>query len=168
MKKMLMVGLAAALFMAINVGLSLFLTNLFLINGSVVAEAADPAGGASKPGASKRTAVKAKNLEPAIYVPLSPVFTANFGDPKRGRYISLELEAMTRDPEVEEAITTHLPAIRSSILLLLGALSGEQIATTEAKDALRAEIRDTIRKILMRNGAKSSVEQVFFTSLVMQ
>lgn len=166
MKKMLMVGLAGALFMAVNIGLSLFLTDLLLISDPVVEEPANLA--TAKPAAQKRTAVKAKNLEPAIYVPLSPVFTANFGDPKRGRYISLELEAMTRSPEVEEAIATHLPAIRSSILLLLGSLTDESIATTEAKDALRDQIRDTIRKILMRNGAQSSVEQVFFTSLVMQ
>lgn len=162
-----MIGLGIAALTATNVGLSLLLTDLYLIEDApaVVAEA----DAAAKPAAPKRrVAVKSRNLKPAIYVPLEPAFTVNFGDPARGRYISLQLEAMTRDPKVEDALLDHLPAIRNTILLLLGEISDEQVKDAEAKDALRGQIRDAIRRILLRNGAQSKVEQVFFTSLVMQ
>jgi len=167
MKKGLMIGLAIAGLTVTNVGLSLLLTDMWLLQGEpeVVAEA----GAKGKPAAPKRrVAVKSKNLEPAIYVPLEPAFTVNFGDAGSGRYISLQLEAMTRDPKVDSALQDHLPAIRNAILLLLGEITDANIADSEAKDELRTTIRDTIRKILLRNGAESSVEQVYFTSLVMQ
>ena len=167
MKKGLMIGLGILALTVTNVGLSLLLTDMWLLNAEP--EAVTETGAGDKPAAPKRrVAVKKKDLEPAIYVPLEPAFTANFGAPGSGRYISLQLEAMTRDPKVESALHNHLPAIRNSILLLLGGLTSADVADVESKDALRGTIRDAIRKTLMRNGAESGIEQVFFTSLVLQ
>jgi len=106
---------------------------------------------------------------PPIYIALEPAFVVNFAGEKGGsRFMQATIQVMTRDPETETAITTHMPVIRNSIVLLLSSLSVEDVAGIEGKEKLRTEVLEKVREILKERTGKPGVEEIYFTSFVIQ
>ncbi len=106
---------------------------------------------------------------PPIYIALEPAFVVNFTGKKGGsRFMQATIQVMTRDPEIEKAVTDHMPVIRNSIVLLLSSLSVDDVAGIEGKEKLRAEVLEKIREILKKRTGKPGVEEVYFTSFVIQ
>lgn len=126
------------------------------------AEAAEAANAANAP-------VDYASLDPAIYVPLDPPLLANFED-DRGmtRYLQLSLQAMGRDQKEMDAVRQHAPAIRNAFLFLMSTLSFADISSVEGKEKLRAEMLQEAQAILVRNTGKPGVEEIYFTSFVIQ
>ncbi len=106
---------------------------------------------------------------PPIYIPLEPAFVVNFSDSSGGsRFMQATIQLMTREPEIEEAVKTHMPVIRNAVVLLLSSQSVEGVAGIEGKEKLRAEVLEKIREILEERTGKPGVEEVYFTSFVIQ
>jgi flagellar FliL protein len=110
----------------------------------------------------------AEPLEPAIYVPLDPPFVVSFNEDGDTRFIQLTLQAMARDEKTIEAIKTHAPAIRNSFLFLISAYKVDELATLEGKEKLRAAMLVAANDIMDKNTGKASIEELYFTSLVIQ
>lgn len=105
----------------------------------------------------------------ALYVPLDPAFVVNFHDENnRRKLMKVELNAVTRDPGVQEAITKHMPMIRNSLVLLFSRQVYEELLSHEGKEALRAKALEEVKLVLDREYGSSEVEDVLFTSFVMQ
>ncbi len=112
---------------------------------------------------------KAHEDAPPIYIPLEPAFVVNFSDGSGGsRFMQATIQVMTRDPEMEAAVNTHMPVIRNAIVLLLSSQSVEDVAGIEGKEKLREEVLERIREILKERTGKPGVEEVYFTSFVIQ
>ena len=126
----------------------------------------DAAAGNAKAKAAADT--KPKTKEPPIYVELGDAFVVNFNDGNRTRYLQVRIEAMTRDPAISTAINTHLPRIRNNLVFLLSSVTYDQISTLEGKQKLRADTLTEIQKVLKEKIGKPGVEEVYFTSIVMQ
>lgn len=122
------------------------------------------------PGGGGDDATSAAPAAPseAIYVPLEPAFTVNFGAGGGARFLQVSVEAMTRDAAVEPQIKRHMPVIRNDLTLLFSSQSASELATVEGKEVLRTTTLETIRKILQTETGKPGVEAVYFTSFVMQ
>lgn len=106
---------------------------------------------------------------PAIYVEFQPPFVVNFDAKGVMRFLQVSIQVMTRDHEVSELIKLHDPKIRNNMLLLLGSQTLDTIATAEAKEALRKQSLDTIKKVVGDEGGEAEkVEDLYFTSFVMQ
>jgi flagellar protein FliL len=106
---------------------------------------------------------------PAQYVKLDPPFVANFEARGAMRFLQVSVEIMTRDPASADLIKQHEPMIRNDLLMLFGNQTYETISTHEGKDKLRGEALEAIRKVLDGEGGDGKkVEQLFFTSFVMQ
>ena len=105
---------------------------------------------------------------PPIYVRLSPAFVVNFEDQTNASFLQLDVEVMTFDPAVEEAINMHMPAIRNELLLLFGGQKYEEINTREGKRKLSEEAMTAVQDVLKKFRAPDGVESVLFTSFVMQ
>jgi flagellar FliL protein len=61
------------------------------------------------------------------------------------------------------------PVIRNDLLMLFGTQDAAQLATREGKEKLRDESLALVRKIVKaENGKPDTVDNVFFTSFVMQ
>ncbi len=130
----------------------------FFMSGSKHEETAKKEGG-------KEKEVKAA----AIYVKFDPPFVVNFEAKGVMRFLQITLEVMTRDPSVAEKIKENDPIIRNDLLLLFGSQTYESISTREGKEKLRAEAKDTVGKIIEREGGNpKKVEDLYFTSFVMQ
>ncbi len=106
---------------------------------------------------------------PPIYIALEPAFVVNFtAESGASRFMQVTIQVMTRDPEIEIAVTTHMPVIRNSIVLLLSSLSLEDVAGIEGKEKQRTQVLEKIREILKERTGKPGVEEVYFTSFVIQ
>jgi flagellar FliL protein len=125
--------------------------------------------GADGKGAKHAEAAKAAEHAPAQYYKFDPAFVVNFGGPENSRFLQIQVEAMTRDPLVLEHIKANEPAIRNDLLLLFSAQTYEALMSAEGKEALRKSTAESVRKVMVREGAKpDAIEDVFFTSFVIQ
>ncbi|MCK9531584.1 MAG: flagellar basal body-associated FliL family protein [Gammaproteobacteria bacterium] len=112
-------------------------------------------------------AMNAVQVKPALYLPLRPL-VVNFSEKGPARFLQVELQVMARDQAVLSAVETHMPAIRNDILFLLGSQTYDTVSTREGKEALRLQILQAIQRILEQNQFVTGVENVYFTSFVMQ
>ncbi|GAB1258081.1 flagellar basal body-associated protein FliL [Aurantivibrio plasticivorans] len=106
--------------------------------------------------------------KPAIYFPLKPPIIVNFQARGRQRFLQAELTLMTRDETVISAIETHMPAIRNALVLLFGGQVYEDLQTHEGKEKLQEAAREEIQALLEKEIGDAGIEQVLFTSFVMQ
>jgi len=129
-----------------------------------------PAPGDAEAGAGD-TAAAGEQAPPAErhYFSLAPAFVVNFSDPSsRARFLKVELDAVAHEEEDLELVSKHMPAIRNAVVLLLSRQRYEGLLEHEGKEALRASVRETIRGVLEASAGEPIVEDVYFTSFVMQ
>ena len=112
--------------------------------------------------------IEEKPLAPAIYTALDPPFVVSFDEEDGARYLQLTLQAMARDEKTIAAVKQHAPAIRNSVLFMLSGYELEVLATQAGKEELRHALLGATNEILAKNGVEHSVEELFFTSLVIQ
>lgn len=112
---------------------------------------------------------EAKAKAPAVYVKFDPPFVVNFENKGMMRFLQVSCEVMTRDPITADLIKQHDPKLRNDLLMLLGGQTYETISTREGKERLRGEALKTVADVIVAEGGKAaSVEQLYFTSFVMQ
>jgi flagellar FliL protein len=149
---------------------------LIIILCSVLAAGA--AGGAvffmtSKKGDEKQAAEEGHEKQepklPATYLKFDPPFVVNFENRGAMRFLQVSVEVMTRDTATAELIRMHDPKLRNDLLMLLGGQSYETISTREGKEKLRGEALQVVHDVITAEGGKpEKVEQLYFTSFVMQ
>jgi len=106
---------------------------------------------------------------PAVYLKLDPPFVANFEARGAMRFLQVSVEIMTRDPEAAELVRLHDPMIRNDLLMLFGGQTYDVISTQDGKEQLRSKALDVVRHVItVQGGDGKKIEQVYFTSFVMQ
>ncbi len=117
---------------------------------------------ASKDGEETATAGE------AYYFSLDPPFIVNFTGKSRARFLQVSIEGMTRDATVKESITKHFPQVRNNLVLLLSSKTYDELNTPEGKKSLRKQVLKEVQKVLEAENGKGEIEDVYFTSFVMQ
>ena len=111
----------------------------------------------------------AKSKAPAAYLKFDPPFVVNFENRGMMRFLQVSIEVMTRDGATAELIRQHDPKLRNDLLMLLGSQTYETISTREGKERLRGESLQVVHDVIAAEGGKpEKVEQLYFTSFVMQ
>ena len=106
---------------------------------------------------------------PPIYVNLDPPFVVNFEADSIVRFLQVTVTVMTRDAPTSDVLKKNDPRIRNDLLMLLGGQTYETISSREGKEKLRGEALSTVAGVVAAEGGKAeSVEQLYFTSFVMQ
>ncbi len=104
-----------------------------------------------------------------IYVSLDPAFVVNFLDKHaRTKFLKAELNVVTYDEDVQAAIAKHMPVIRNNLILLFSRQLYEDLVPHEGKETLRAEALAQVQTVIQQQLGKPGVEDLFFTSFVMQ
>jgi flagellar FliL protein len=75
---------------------------------------------------------------------------------------------MGRDEETMKSVEAHMPVIRNNLLMLLGGKSVADLTSRDGKEALRQESLGEVQKILKENTGKPGIEDLYFTSFVVQ
>jgi flagellar FliL protein len=107
-------------------------------------------------------------LAPALYTALDPPFIVSFDQEDGARYLQLTLQAMARDEKTIAAVKQHAPAIRNSVLFKLSGYELEVLSTQAGKEQLRHDLLGATNEILAKNGSDRGIEELYFTSLVIQ
>lgn len=106
---------------------------------------------------------------PAVYVRFDPPFVVNFENKGMMRFLQVSAEVLTRDQTTADLIKEHDPKLRNELLLLLGNQTYETISTREGKERLRSEALQAVARVIGEEGGEpEKVEQLYFTSFVMQ
>lgn len=130
--------------------------------GAVIA-----AGSLGFGGGGAKHAEAAPAASAVEYVELDQPFTSNLAD--TGRYLQVKLSvAQSGGAGVTAAIARHKPALVSAVLSVLGDAGEADVATRAAKDRLRVRLKAAINETLKHKGVAGGVDEVFFTSLVVQ
>lgn len=121
---------------------------------------------------AKGKAAKAKKdtkpKAPPQYLAFDPPLVVSFQDQGSMRFLQVTVETMARDEETIEAVKTHMPVIRNNLLMLLGGKAVTDLTSREGKEALRQEALSEVQKVLKDNTGKPGIEDLYFTSFVVQ
>ena len=104
----------------------------------------------------------------AIYHNLHPAFVANFQGKSKKKFMQVYVVAMAYEQTVIDDMDLHMPAIRNNILMHLGKKTSDEVNTPEGKEMLRSEVLDVVRETLTEKTGEPGVEDLYFTSFVMQ
>jgi flagellar FliL protein len=153
-KKMIMIIVGALLLVGIAVG-----ATLFLVGGddSATAAAAD---------AAPEEAPKPERGDPT-YVELKP-FTVNLGPEDTVGFLQVQINVLTYFDDVAEQLDKNKPLIRNNLTLLFGQQKSEDLRSPEGKVKLQNEVKDSIQQVINKYGSGGEIENVFFTTFVMQ
>lgn len=104
----------------------------------------------------------------AIYYPLTEKLLVDYNVRGRSRILQVEISLMYRDNTLGQAIELHMPRIRNDLNSLFKGQDFEDLQTPEGKELVRQDALRQINAILEEEIGKTGVEQVLFTSFVMQ
>lgn len=106
--------------------------------------------------------------QPALYYSMDPPLVVNFEDHQAVRFLQIGVDIMTRDPLAIEAAQKHSPLIRNNLLLVISNRDYQKLMTREGKEELRAEALAEVRKILKKETPDAVIEDLLFTSFIVQ
>lgn len=104
----------------------------------------------------------------AIYYPLNEKLVVNYNVRGRQRFLQVEVNLMFRDNAVATALEKHMPRIRNDLIMLMSGQEFEDLQTPEGRELLRQDALRSIQAILQEEIGQPGIEQVLFTSFVMQ
>ena len=110
----------------------------------------------------------AKPKEPPLYFAFDPPLVVSFQDQAAMRFLQVTVEVMGRNEETVAAVKTHMPVLRNNLLMLLGGQSIPELSTRDGKEKLRKEALAEVQRILKKNTGKPGIEDLYFTSFVVQ
>lgn len=132
------------------------------------AVAGDEAAAATAESADKGDKAGKAAKAPLIYLPMEPPFVVNFPATSDVRFMQITLQVAARDQAVIDRIKEHTPAIRNGLVLLFSDQDPAALNTREGKATLLGQCLDEVNRVLKEQTGSAGVENVYFTSFVMQ
>ncbi len=157
--KMMIIIIAVVVLLLISGG-----ATFFLMSGGD--KPAAEAGAEGEEAAAEEPAIPAG--APMGYFPMSPAFVVNFSGDSDIRFLQVDVQVGSRDPAMLELVREHSPAVRNSLVILFSSQNPEDLESREGKEKLRADVLEEIKKILKEVSGRDAIENVYFTSFVMQ
>lgn len=114
-----------------------------------------------------QTANKPVEVVPPVFVVLEP-FTVNLRNDSEEQFLQVAMSLQVKEQAEADQIKLYMPEVRNRMLLLLSSKSGSEILTPEGKQKLSEEILASLRKPFSPNTKPQGINNVFFTSFVVQ
>jgi len=102
------------------------------------------------------------------YVNLDPAFVANFGDVGRLKYVKAEISVRVHGESAATQVKHHIASIRNGLVFLLSRQEETAMTTMEGKEGLRKEALQIVKDVLTEETGEAMVEDLLFTSFVVQ
>ncbi len=103
-----------------------------------------------------------------LYYDMEKPFIINFPKGSGARLIQVSVSILAKGEESIEALKKHQPMIRNNLLMMISGKGAKNLATQEGKEGLRADMLKEVGKIMEQMTGKNKVDNIFFTSFVMQ
>lgn len=86
----------------------------------------------------------------------------------RRHYLRTFVEAKSREQDVVDALTLHMPLVVSRLNELFSSQSFEDLQSIEGKEKLRQDSTRLVQEFLQEKIGKPGIEKILFTDFVMQ
>jgi flagellar FliL protein len=80
----------------------------------------------------------------------------------------INISMLVEGAETIEVLKKNEPMIRNNLLMLIGAQDATNLNTREGKENLRTAMLESVTAVLEKMEGKGQVDEIFFTSFVMQ
>lgn len=125
--------------------------------------------GKKDPAAAEAEAAHEAPVGPPVYYAFEQPFTSNLQSGTTGYEVTqIALHVRVKDAKASEAMKTYAPEVRGAILELLSSKTGDEILSPEGKAALKDAIKKTLNGITQRYEKHDLIEDVIFTSFIVQ
>ena len=145
---------------------------VFIILGALLLVGGSIGGTLLIVGGDDETAEVSEEVEPSrgdpSYVDLKPAFTVNLAPEDPVGFLQISIQVLTFNDDVAEDLEKHKPLIRNNLLVLFGKQSSAELRVAEGKERLQKSALDTVQTVINKHGSGGEVDNVFFTSFVMQ
>lgn len=157
------------LFGGIGVGVILIIVVVIWLFTGSSKDASSPSGSAG----DATTTVSADSGAPpevgnALYVGMPRPFVFIVPGDARERTVQIKVQLMVRGEENEELAKRHIPLIEGTLHQVFSSSTAEELKTVEGKEKLRELALREVQAALEKVAGRGLVEQVLFTSMVMQ
>ena len=102
------------------------------------------------------------------YVDLKPPFTVNLDPQDPVGFLQISLQVLTYNDDVADDLEKHKPLIRNNLVLLFGRQKSVDLRESEGKEKLQKSALETVQQVVNQYGSGGEVDNVYFTSFVMQ
>jgi flagellar FliL protein len=167
--KIILIVVGAIAFLAVNAGITYMLTNSGSNSNLNSGQPQGPTGAEHQAmGAAPEGRLSEAEAGKAIYFKFDPAFVVNFQAGEELRFLQVAVEVMSRDPVAIKAVEEHMPVLRNNLIVLFSSQDFTTISTRVGKERIRAQVLSEIQKILREKIGKPGVDEVYFTTFVMQ
>ena len=122
---------------------------------------------ASEEGEQTEELVEEEEKE-EVYYDLEKALVVNFPKGSGASLIQVSVSFLVKGPETIDALKKHEPMIRNNLLMAVSGLGAENLKTQEGKEQLRATMLAEVGKVMEKMTGKNTVDNLFFTTFVMQ
>ena len=102
------------------------------------------------------------------YVDLKPPFTVNLAPEDPVAFLQVSMQVLTFNDDVADDLEKHKPLIRNNLVVLFGKQKSAELRAPEGKERLQKSALETVQSVVDQHGSGGEVDNVFFTSFVMQ
>lgn len=102
------------------------------------------------------------------YFSFDKPFVVNIMDNKRMRFLQVAVQMKLVDPATATEVTHHQDAIRHNMNMLLSSQEARDLYSTTGKERLRSAALNEIKKALKGRADHVEIEDIFFTSFIIQ
>jgi flagellar FliL protein len=114
--------------------------------------------------AEDESAVSAEKL----YFEMSKPIVVDFPKGSAVKHGRITISMLVEGAETIAVLKKNEPMIQNNLLMLVGAQDSNVLNTHEGKETLRKAMLDDVAAVLKKMEGKGQVEEIFFTSFVMQ
>lgn len=103
-----------------------------------------------------------------LYFDMSKPIVVDFPKGSTAQHGRITVSMLVEGAETIEVLKKNEPMIRNNLLMLIGAQDSSVLNTREGKEMLRKAMLDDVTAVLIKMAGKGQVNEIFFTSFVMQ
>lgn len=103
-----------------------------------------------------------------VYVDLNPPFTVNLAPDDAVGFLQVSMQVLTFNSDVAAELEKHKPMIRNNLVILFGNQKSIDLRAPQGKDKLQKAALDVVQLVINESGSGGEVDNVFFTTFVMQ
>ena len=140
---------------------------VFLVGGSIGGTLLIVGGGSETAEAESEEPVEEARGD-ASYIDLKPAFTVNLAPEDPVGFLQISMQVLTFNDDVAEELEKHKPLIRNNLVVLFGKQKSADLRAVEGKQRLQQSALETVQSVINEHGTGGEVDNVFFTSFVMQ
>lgn len=105
---------------------------------------------------------------PEDYVGLGNPIIVNVFTRDTVHFLKVTAELKLKDANQADNVRTHLAALRHSLIMLFSDKAYFELTTVAGKTKLRTDALETVRKVMKEQTGDAVIDDIFFTSLVLQ